>query len=168
MDWGDLAEQLIGLGAPLLGTALGGPLGGAAGAILAKALGSEARGGAGQPPPADPAKLAEAESLWAETIRAEAETQRTAIAETHATIRAEIESNDAVQRWWQPAYAWELADAGMRRVMGGAAARVLDRRRRHHQRRDRRHHAAGHLLGLSIRRARRLLSAAAPAKSSAP
>jgi phage tail tape-measure protein len=93
MDWGDLAKQVIGLGAPLLGTALGGPLGGAAGEILAKALGSEAPTPAAvqaSMPSADPAKLAEAESLWAETIR------------------AEIESNDVVQRWWRPAYAWEL------------------------------------------------------------
>jgi hypothetical protein len=112
MDWGDLAKQVIGLGAPLLGAALGGPLGGAAGEILAKALGSEAPTPAAVQaslPSADPAKLAEAESLWAETIRAEAKTRRTAIAETHATIRAEIESNDVVQRWWRPAYAWELA-----------------------------------------------------------
>lgn len=34
MDWNDLAKQVIGLGAPVLGTALGGPLGGAAGQIL--------------------------------------------------------------------------------------------------------------------------------------
>ena len=37
-----------------------------------------------------PAKLPEAETQWAEMIRAEAETQRTAIFETQATIRAEI------------------------------------------------------------------------------
>ena len=43
-----------------------------------------------------------------QAIRAEAETQRTAIAETQATIRAEIASSDPVQRWWRPAYAWEL------------------------------------------------------------
>jgi hypothetical protein len=59
-------------------------------------------------PAADPAKLAEAEAQWVEMIRAEAETQRTAITETQATIRAEIASDDVVQRWWRPAYAWEL------------------------------------------------------------
>ena len=42
MDWNDLAKQVIGLGAPLLGTALGGPLGGAAGQILATVLGTSA------------------------------------------------------------------------------------------------------------------------------
>jgi len=111
MDWNDLAKQVIALGAPMLGTALGGPLGGAAGGLLAQALGSPAPTPASVQatlPAADPAKLAEAEAQWVEMIRAEAETQRTAIAETQATIRAEIASDDVVQRWWRPAYAWEL------------------------------------------------------------
>ena len=111
MDWSDLARQVIGLGAPLLGTALGGPLGGAAGEILAKALGSAVSTPAAVQsalPSADPAKLAEAEARWSEMIRAEAKTQRTAIAETQQTIRAEIASEDPVQRWWRPIYAFEL------------------------------------------------------------
>ncbi|HEY0329962.1 MAG TPA: 3TM-type holin [Rhodopseudomonas sp.] len=111
MDWNDLAKQVIAQGAPLLGAALGGPLGGAAGSILAQVLGqAEPTPSALQAalPAADPKKLAEAEAQWVEMIRAEAETQRTAIAETQATIRAEIGSDDMVQRWWRPAYAWEL------------------------------------------------------------
>ncbi|ABD08151.1 hypothetical protein RPB_3455 [Rhodopseudomonas palustris HaA2] len=111
MEWSDLAKQVITLGAPLLGSALGGPLGGAAGQILSDVL------GAPQPTPAAvqavlpaaaPDRIAEAEARWAEAIRAEAETQRTAISETQATIRAEIVANDPFQRWWRPAYAWEL------------------------------------------------------------
>jgi hypothetical protein len=111
MEWGDLARQVVTLGAPMLGTALGGPLGGVAGEILAKAVGSVNFTPAAVQaalPVADPAKLAEAEAQWAEMIRAEAETQRTAIAETQQTIRAEIASDDLVQRWWRPAYAFEL------------------------------------------------------------
>jgi len=111
MDWSDLAKQVIGLGAPMLGTALGGPLGGAAGQILATVLGTATpTPGAVQAalPGADSNKLAEAEARWIETIRAEAETQRTAISETQATIRAEIASDDVVQRWWRPLYAFEL------------------------------------------------------------
>ncbi|RJF74371.1 3TM-type holin [Rhodopseudomonas palustris] len=111
MDWSDLAKQVIGLGAPMLGSALGGPLGGAAGQILSEVLGA----GTATPsavqvalPAADPDKIAEAEARWAELIRAEAETQRIAISETQATIRAEIASSDVIQRWWRPAYAWEL------------------------------------------------------------
>lgn len=111
MDWSDLAKQVIALGAPMLGSALGGPLGGAAGQILSEVV------GAAQPTPAavqaslpaaSPDKITEAEARWCEALRAEAETQRAAIAETQATIRAEIASSDPVQRWWRPAYAWEL------------------------------------------------------------
>ncbi|MGM4918734.1 3TM-type holin [Tardiphaga sp. 813_E8_N1_3] len=111
MDWGDLAKQVIALGAPMLGTALGGPLGGVAGEILAKAVGSVTLTPAAVQaalPAADPSKLAEAEAQWAQMIRAEAETQRAAISETQTTIRAEIASDDPLQRWWRPAYALEL------------------------------------------------------------
>jgi hypothetical protein len=111
MDWTDLGRQVISLGAPLLGTALGGPLGGAAGQVLARAVGaSEPTPAAVQAtlPAVDPARVLMAEAQWAEMIRAEAETQRTAIAETQTTIRAELVSDDVVQRWWRPAYAWEL------------------------------------------------------------
>lgn len=85
MDWGDLAKQVIGLGAPILGTALGGPLGGAAGRILAEAVGATeptpeavgkalATSGTGQ--------IAQAENTWAEAVRAEAEAVRGSVAET--------------------------------------------------------------------------------------
>ena len=93
MEWGDLAKQVISLGAPMLGTALGGPLGGVAGEILAKAVGSVTITPTAVQtvlPSVDPAKLAEAEAQWAEMIR------------------AEIASSDPVQRWWRPAYAFEL------------------------------------------------------------
>lgn len=111
MEWSDLARQVITLGAPMLGTALGGPLGGVAGEMLARALGSAVSTPAAVQaalPAADPVKLAEAEARWAEMMRAEAETQRTAISETQATIRAELAGEDALQRWWRPAYALEL------------------------------------------------------------
>ena len=111
MEWGDLAKQVITLGAPMLGSALGGPLGGVAGEILAKAAGSiKLTPAAVQAalPAVDPARLAAAEAQWAEMIRAEAETQRAAIAETQQTIRSEIASDDLLQRWWRPAYAVEL------------------------------------------------------------
>jgi Holin of 3TMs, for gene-transfer release len=111
MDWSELAKQVIALGAPMLGTALGGPLGGAAGRILAEVVGAasvtpEAVGKA--LPTCGPDKIAQAESNWAEAIRAEAEAQRGAIAETQATIRAELISEDPLQRWWRPLYAFEL------------------------------------------------------------
>ncbi len=111
MNWGDIAKQVIGLGAPILGTALGGPLGGAAGRILAEVVGAsdatpEAVGKALTTSSAD--KIAQAENVWAEAVRAEAEAVRGSVAETQATIRAELASEDALQRWWRPLYALEL------------------------------------------------------------
>jgi len=111
MNWSDLGKQVVSLGAPLLGTALGGPLGGAAGQVLAGAV------GAGVTTPeavnkalagVSPDKLAEAEARWAEAMRAEADALRTAAAEAQQTIRAEIMADDPVQRWWRPLYAIEL------------------------------------------------------------
>ena len=111
MDWGDLAKNVIALGAPVLGTALGGPLGGAAGKILADALGAttatpDAVGKALATSDAD--KLAQAENLWAEAIRAEAQAAASSVVAMHETIRAELASEDALQRWWRPIYAFEL------------------------------------------------------------
>ncbi len=111
MDWSDVAKQVVALGAPILGTALGGPLGGAAGKILAEVIGAASATprdvGAALPScPVD--RIAEAEIRWAEVIRAEADAQRVAIAETQQTIRAELASDDVVQRWWRPLYAVEL------------------------------------------------------------
>lgn len=111
MDWSDVAKQVIGLGAPILGVALGGPLGGAAGKILAGVLGApeatpEAVGKALATSSTD--RIAQAENVWAEAVRAEAEAVRGSVAETQATIRAELASEDALQRWWRPLYAFEL------------------------------------------------------------
>lgn len=79
MNWGDLAKQVIGLGAPILGTALGGPLGGAAGRILAQAVGATEvtpEAVAKALPLSDADTMARAETAWADAIRAEADAQR--------------------------------------------------------------------------------------------
>jgi hypothetical protein len=111
-DWGELAAKVIGLGAPFLGGALGGPLGAAAGKLLANAL------GAAEPTPtavdaalsADPNAAAvaarQAERDW---LTALAEIGKTQVSEVGATQRAEIVSDDALQRWWRPVYALELS-----------------------------------------------------------
>jgi hypothetical protein len=115
LDWKDLVPRVIGLGAPILGGALGGPLGAAAGRILADAL------GVAEPTPATVgAALAErgvdstfaaeaalrAESEW---LAALAEIGRAQVAEVAATQRAEMASGDRLQRWWRPLYAMELS-----------------------------------------------------------
>lgn len=113
-DWKDLAQTVIGLGAPTLGMALGGPFGAAAGKILADAFGAAstpadvrtaiAERSADAEAAADAARRAEAE--W---LAALAEIGRTQVAEVGATQRVEAGSEDRLQRWWRPVYALELS-----------------------------------------------------------
>jgi hypothetical protein len=114
MNWNDLSKTVISLGAPILGTALGGPLGGAAGKLLADALGASAtpdavntaiaERGADSTFAAEAAQKAEGE--WAKAM---AEIGKAQLAETGATMRAEASSGDVLQRWWRPLYALELS-----------------------------------------------------------
>jgi Holin of 3TMs, for gene-transfer release len=114
MNWNDLSKTVISLGAPILGTALGGPLGGAAGKLLADALGASATPdavntaiaecGADSTFAAEAAQKAEGE--WAKAM---AEIGKAQLAETGATMRAEASSGDVLQRWWRPLYALELS-----------------------------------------------------------
>jgi hypothetical protein len=125
MNWQDLGGALVKAGAPIIGRALGGPLGGmigdAVGGVLADALGvapnPDAVDSAIKTAPAGElsAKLsaaeAEAQAKWpalAEIAKADAEAQAGALAETHETMRIEAASGDIVQRWWRPIYAFEL------------------------------------------------------------
>jgi len=114
MNWNDLSKTVIGLGAPILGTALGGPLGGMAGKLLAEALGAAPTPESVQTAiverSADSTFAAEAvQKAEAEWAKAMAEIGRTQLAETGATMRAEAASGDVLQRWWRPLYALELS-----------------------------------------------------------
>jgi hypothetical protein len=115
LDWKDLMPTVITLGAPILGQALGGPLGAAAGQILADALGApsrtpEAVGKAIAERGPDAAiaieAAARAESEW---LTALAAVGRAQVAEVGATQRAELAAEDRLQRWWRPIYALELS-----------------------------------------------------------
>lgn len=121
-NWQDLAGPLIKLGAPTIGTALGGPLGGVIGNVVGDILGSalnvpatpEAVGNAinAIPAPELHDKLAAADANALEKYPALAEADIAArsqnAADTQATMRAELASGDRVQRWWRPIYALEL------------------------------------------------------------
>ena len=115
LDWKDLVPRVIALGAPMLGQALGGPLGAAAGTILARTLGAtdatpEAVDSAIAGRSVDSTFAAEAaqraESQW---FAALAEVGKAQVAEVGQTQRAEIASEDRLQRWWRPLYALELS-----------------------------------------------------------
>jgi hypothetical protein len=114
LDWKDLTAKVIGLGAPLLGEALGGPLGSAAGKVLAEALGADAAPMAvndvlNKTDPVASAVAAsaarQAEAQWLASLAEVARVQVTQVAET---MRAEAINGDAMQRWWRPLYAFEL------------------------------------------------------------
>lgn len=115
MDWKDVAAKVVGLGAPMLGTALGGPLGGMAGKVLADAFGAAAATPdavhAAITDKAADLKLAadaaqKAESAW---MTALADIGKAQVGEVGETMRAEAVSEDALQRWWRPLYALELS-----------------------------------------------------------
>ena len=100
MNWGDLGKTLIGIGLPTIGTLLGGPLGGAAGKVVADALGvpatPEAVGKAISSDPEVQKKLAETEAEWA---RAEAERYRAAASQSQA-INATMQGENAAGVSW--------------------------------------------------------------------
>lgn len=114
IDWKDIAGKVIGLGAPILGEALGGPLGASAGRILADALGAEATPAAvddavsGSDPAAATVAASAARRAEANWLAALADTGKAQVNAVAATMRAEAASEDRLQRWWRPIYALEL------------------------------------------------------------
>lgn len=115
MDWTTVAAKLVSLGAPMLGSALGGPLGGMAGKLVADAFGAAAATPdavhAAITDKAADLKLAaeaaqKAESEW---MAALAEIGKAQVSEVGETMRTEAASEDVLQRWWRPLYALELS-----------------------------------------------------------
>jgi hypothetical protein len=115
MDWTTVAAKVIGLGAPMLGNALGGPFGGLAGKVLADAFGAvaatpDAVHAAISDKTADLKLAAEAaqkaETEWTSAL---AEIGKAQVGEIGETMRAEAASEDVLQRWWRPLYALELS-----------------------------------------------------------
>lgn len=115
MDWTTVAAKVVSLGAPMLGSALGGPLGGIAGKVLADAFGAAAATPdavhAAITDRAADLKLAAAAAQKAESewMSALAEIGKAQIGEVGETMRGEAVSEDALQRWWRPLYALELS-----------------------------------------------------------
>jgi hypothetical protein len=106
MDWKDVAAKVVSLGAPMLGSALGGPLGGMAGKVLADAFGAvaatpDAVHAAITDKSADLKIAAEAaqkaENDWMSALAGIGKQQ---VSEVGETMRAESASEDLLQRWW--------------------------------------------------------------------
>jgi hypothetical protein len=114
MDWKDIAGKVIGLGAPVLGEALGGPFGAAAGKILADVLGADATPNSVDvaisktDPVAAAVAASSARQAEAHWLAALAEAGKVQVEQVGQTMRAEAQSDDWLQRWWRPLYALEL------------------------------------------------------------
>ncbi len=119
MDWRDLGATLIKAGAPIIGTAIGGPfgtlIGGALGNFLAGALGTDATPDAvntaitNGDPSSVAAKLSaaetEAQARWpalAQMVQADAELGKAQVGAIGETMRAELNSGAWYQRAWRP------------------------------------------------------------------
>jgi hypothetical protein len=126
MDWRDLGGSLIKAGAPIIGTALGGPLGGmiggAIGGVVADALGVPATPEAVDtalkttPAPELQAKLSaaeiEAQAKWpalAEIAKAEADVAKVGLEQVNESIRAEAARVNGWWGNWRTVLAWTLA-----------------------------------------------------------
>lgn len=114
-DWKDVAGKVIGLGAPVLGQALGGPLGQAAGKILAEALGADIAPSAVNDalsrtdPVAAAVAASAARQAEAQWLSALADIGKTQVVQVGDTMRTESVSGDTLQRWWRPLFALELS-----------------------------------------------------------
>lgn len=105
MDLLDLGKKLVALGAPVIGAALGGPLGGAAAKVLADAIGAPseapdviAKTIEATPAPVVQEKVSQAESQWAEAVKANAELAKVQVQEVNKTMRAELAATP--NGWW--------------------------------------------------------------------
>lgn len=101
MNWSDLGKTLLSFGLPTLGTALGGPLGGAAGKVIADALGVPATpaavSAALSTDPEVQKKLAETEAEWARTAAAIANANAQQGQAINTTMQAELAAGVS---WW--------------------------------------------------------------------
>lgn len=115
MQWRDIG-RLVAQSAPLVGSLLGGPAGGAVGALVARALGTDpAPAAVAQALDSDPAALERVRALELshkrelERMHLEAETAR--LTQINQTMRLEAGSQDAYVRRWRPTFGYLVAIA---------------------------------------------------------
>jgi hypothetical protein len=107
MDWTSLGKQVIALGAPTIGAALGGPVGARVGGVLASILGVEATPQAvGDAVAANPGAVQSAEAAPSADL--------VAWLSTHATMAASLAASETGREsffaWgWRPAFSWLTA-----------------------------------------------------------
>lgn len=121
----DSIKGVVGKAAPLLGTALGGPAGGAAASMIAQALGVEDTPDAiSKALDSDPEAAIKLQRLQneheAELRRMTLEAETTRQTQLHKTIRAELASDNFYKSGWRPTIGWVLA-LSLAAIMGTLA-----------------------------------------------
>ncbi len=116
MDWTKLAETVGRIGLPLLGTALGGPAGGAVGGLIANALGLGSDSTPDQieaaiaTDPTAASRLRELElNNKQELERLTIEAEIASIQAVNRTYQTEIASSDRYVRWMRPTFGYVVA-----------------------------------------------------------
>ncbi|MCS0077883.1 holin family protein [Vibrio parahaemolyticus] len=134
----DKVKSLIGNAAPLVGTLLGGPAGGAVGGLVANALGVENSPEAietallsGQEAMAKIKELElthkqRLEEIALEYARLESEERRLEIATQTAVTQAEYASNDPFVRRWRPTWGYTLCFSWALMFLGLFAVMVIE------------------------------------------
>lgn len=122
MDWSDVGG-MVAKAAPLVGSMLGGPAGGAVGGLIAKALGTDATPeAAAQVLKTDPEALERVRKLEMENerelTRMHLEAETTRLSQVNKTMRAEAASNDAYVRRWRPTFGYAVALAWVVQAFG--------------------------------------------------
>jgi hypothetical protein len=107
-------KSVVGKAAPLVGTALGGPAGGAVGTLVASVLGVQDDPTAvAQAIEADPRALERIKQMEIdhreELTRMNLEAETTRLAEVNKTMRAEAGSDDPYVRRWRPTFGYLTA-----------------------------------------------------------
>lgn len=116
MSLWDSVTSIVGEAAPLIGTALGGPAGGAVAGLVANALGVDNEPDAIlKAIESDPEALAKIKNLEQEherelrSMTLQAETNR--LSEINQTMRAELQSDNAFKSSWRPLFGYGAAIA---------------------------------------------------------
>jgi len=125
----DKLKDIVGKAAPMLGMALGGPLGKTAGSMVASVLGTENDEdqmlAALQNNPEAMAKLKQIEAENERELRKmNLEAASKDLAQQHQTIRAELASDNWYKSGWRPTIGWVLA-LSLAAIMGGLAYSIF-------------------------------------------
>lgn len=119
----DKVKSLIGSSAPLIGTLIGGPVGTAVGGLVSSALGVENTQQAIEKElaanPEAILKLKQLEALHEvelkhlafEHAKLESEERKLVLTQQHATMQAELASNDPYVRRWRPTWGYSMCAA---------------------------------------------------------